>query len=542
MAHDVFISHANRDKAVADAVCAALESAGIRCWIAPRDVQAGRSFAGEVTRAIKNARVMVLIFSGHSNNSEQVLREVQLAADSHLHIIQFRIEDIAANDDLKYFLSIPHWLDAINPPLKNHLARLVSSIKPLLNQTPASASTANAEPAPVTPAIASMSAIPAGPAQLSQSRFNKQRGVGLVLLFIGAALWFVVSRPTDHPNAAGTSGIATAPPSAGTSTAENAPSSPSGASTTSTTALSVTERNKHDSQAYVDGGMTRLKNGDTEAATADFERALQLDQTNARAYIGCGLVKHQKGDLEGALADFQKAVETAPRNAMAYNNVGKVYLERGELDKAQSELNRSIELNDKQALPLANRGHVRLLKNDLVGASKDFNRALQIDPKQVWALEGRGSLQLIDGRWSGALADLQYRCEIEPASSDWARLLLWIAEIHFPNKTVADRHLAEYMNHRQQANGPDPNRRIADFLLGYLTPENFLNRGQGVSRRDEAVMCRTWMFAGMKRLSKDDSVTANGCFQNAVATNQSETFDYLLAQAELKRIGSNSKN
>lgn len=133
MAHDIFISHASSDKAVADAVCAALESAGIRCWIAPRDIQPGRAFAGEINRAIQNSEVMVLIFSEHSNNSEQVLREVQLAVNSHLHIIQFRIENVRLNDDLEYFLSTPHWLDALTPPLEKHLERLKTSITALLD-------------------------------------------------------------------------------------------------------------------------------------------------------------------------------------------------------------------------------------------------------------------------------------------------------------------------------------------------------------------------------------------------------------------------
>src|SRR5438046_2860255 len=132
MPHDVFISHSSQDKPVADAVCAALEGGAIRCWIAPRDVQPGRSFAGEITRAIQRSRVMVLIFSAYSNTSEQVLREVQLAANSHLHIVQFRIEDVIPNDDLEYYLSTPHWLDALVPPLENHLERLKGSVKALL--------------------------------------------------------------------------------------------------------------------------------------------------------------------------------------------------------------------------------------------------------------------------------------------------------------------------------------------------------------------------------------------------------------------------
>src|SRR3954451_7401738 len=133
MAHDVFISHSSVDKVVSDAVCAALENGGIRCWVAPRDVQPGRSFAGEITRAIQESKIMVLIFSAHSNNSEQVLREVQLAVKARLHIIQFRIEDVRLNNDLEYFLSTPHWLDALTPPWENHLRKLEISVKTLLD-------------------------------------------------------------------------------------------------------------------------------------------------------------------------------------------------------------------------------------------------------------------------------------------------------------------------------------------------------------------------------------------------------------------------
>jgi hypothetical protein len=146
MAHDVFISHSTRDKPVSDAVCAALENAGIRCWVAPRDVQPGRSFAGEITRAIQQSKAMVLIFSANSNNSSQVLREVQLAVDSQLHILQFRIEEVLLNDDLKYYLSTPHWLDAMTPPLENHLDRLATSIHALLGKPPAAAERKNGGP------------------------------------------------------------------------------------------------------------------------------------------------------------------------------------------------------------------------------------------------------------------------------------------------------------------------------------------------------------------------------------------------------------
>src|SRR5881394_2062649 len=164
MAHDVFISHSSSNRTIANAVCAALEGATIRCWIAPRDVLPGRSYSGEITRAIQQSRAFVLIFSEHSNNSEQVLREVQLAANSRLHIVQFRIDPVTPSDDLEYYLSGPHWLDAVTPPLENHLEQLKNSMKALLSLPRAgSEGTVVAPAAPPPPPLAVQPVSPPAP-------------------------------------------------------------------------------------------------------------------------------------------------------------------------------------------------------------------------------------------------------------------------------------------------------------------------------------------------------------------------------------------
>jgi len=217
MAHDVFISHANRDKATADAACAALENAGIRCWIAPRDVRPGRSFAGEITRAIQQGKVMVLVFSTHSNDSDQVLREVQLATEANLHILQMRIEDVRLNDDLKYYLSTPHWLDALTPPLEKHLGRLVVAIKSLLGQSePLKEEKLSAAPlTPTTPqkpenAAASIAATSKeGPTSKRKISSGKRIRLTLLLLLLGALAagsWITVHElrklaPSTRPSA-----------------------------------------------------------------------------------------------------------------------------------------------------------------------------------------------------------------------------------------------------------------------------------------------------------------------------------------------------
>lgn len=135
MAHDVFVSYAKGDQAVADAVREALEEAGIRCWIAPRDIVAGRHWSGAIIRAISASRIMVLVFSERANASVQILREVERASDSRVVIVPFRIEETVPTDDLAYFISAQHWLDAFTPPLEAHLRRLVSGVHGILEES-----------------------------------------------------------------------------------------------------------------------------------------------------------------------------------------------------------------------------------------------------------------------------------------------------------------------------------------------------------------------------------------------------------------------
>lgn len=140
MAHDVFISHSAKDKVTADAVCALLEAEGIRCWMAPRDILPGSDWGEAIIDAIEGCRIMVLIFSSHSNRSTQIKREIERAVHKEKIIIPFRIEDVAPAKSLEYFISTSHWLDAITAPLEAHIAYLHKTIQSLLADTGASVS------------------------------------------------------------------------------------------------------------------------------------------------------------------------------------------------------------------------------------------------------------------------------------------------------------------------------------------------------------------------------------------------------------------
>jgi hypothetical protein len=133
-AHDVFISYSSKDKPTAEAICACLESSRIRCWMAPRDILPGSDFGLELARAIKACKVMVLIYTAHSNTSRYVLKEVERAVNNDIPIVPFRIEDIPLSESMGFFLGNLHWLDATTPPMEQHLGKLTDTISQLLDE------------------------------------------------------------------------------------------------------------------------------------------------------------------------------------------------------------------------------------------------------------------------------------------------------------------------------------------------------------------------------------------------------------------------
>ncbi len=51
---DVFVSYSSHEKSIADAVVAAHEQAGIRCWYAPRDIAPGADWVDSITKSLAN--------------------------------------------------------------------------------------------------------------------------------------------------------------------------------------------------------------------------------------------------------------------------------------------------------------------------------------------------------------------------------------------------------------------------------------------------------------------------------------------------------
>jgi TolB-like protein len=187
MESKVFISHSSKDKAIADAICNQLESAGVRCWIAPRNIEPGSDWTQGIMRGLTSCRAFVLVFTEHANGSEHVRREVAKAFSLGLAVIPFRFKEVVPNQSLSYFLDTVQWLDAVQPPLQPHLEALTQRVKTLLiGEEPLVTNPAKLVPGTKAPTVPRTA-----PSASAKKRLWLVRiAVAAATLLIASGLWF----------------------------------------------------------------------------------------------------------------------------------------------------------------------------------------------------------------------------------------------------------------------------------------------------------------------------------------------------------------
>ena len=127
--HPIFISYSTKDERFASAVCSWLEKNGITAWMAPRDIVPGSHYGEAIIAAIKNAKIMVVVFTQNADASKFVKLEVERGISSGCIIIPVRFQDVMPTNELEFYLGASQWLDILTKPIEAHLDKLVASIK-----------------------------------------------------------------------------------------------------------------------------------------------------------------------------------------------------------------------------------------------------------------------------------------------------------------------------------------------------------------------------------------------------------------------------
>ena len=129
---DVFISyHSGSSRNIVEAIVNKLETNGIRCWYAPRDVEG--SYVGSITAAVKSCSVFVLVLNKAASESPHILNELEMVSwriskNESVRVIPLRVTDEDISDDAKYYIGRLHWIDAAGKSAEEQAEALLAAL------------------------------------------------------------------------------------------------------------------------------------------------------------------------------------------------------------------------------------------------------------------------------------------------------------------------------------------------------------------------------------------------------------------------------
>jgi tetratricopeptide (TPR) repeat protein len=125
--------------------------------------------------------------------------------------------------------------------------------------------------------------------------------------------------------------------------------------------------------SYNNRGVALLKAGQTEAALADYNSAIKLNDHFTRAYNNRGSVLSDLGRYDEAIGDLSKAIEYDPGFADAYDNRGNALARKGEPKNALADYDRCIKLQPNKPGCYNNRAAAYFQLKRLSEALADVN-------------------------------------------------------------------------------------------------------------------------------------------------------------------------
>lgn len=200
----VFLSYSSKDHAIAETICGALENRGLKCWMSSRDIGPGENFQVSIIQAIRTAGMMVMVFSGNSNNSDEVKKEIALAGQHKLLVIPVRVEDVVPADAFQYELATRQWIDLFEN-WEHAIERLATQIRAVIGHHTAEGAVSGI-PALDEPLLASDA-----PHRTAQPTEPRRSGVWPAMLAVlvlaalsGGGVWWWKTRDMAHDNDAWT--------------------------------------------------------------------------------------------------------------------------------------------------------------------------------------------------------------------------------------------------------------------------------------------------------------------------------------------------
>jgi tetratricopeptide (TPR) repeat protein len=155
-----------------------------------------------------------------------------------------------------------------------------------------------------------------------------------------------------------------------------------------------------------------------DEAVAKYQKAIQLDPTNARCYYAWGLALYRQEKYGDAVAKFQKAIELAPKAPFPYVALGAVLNDEKNYEEAVTKFQKAIALDAKNAASYNNWGRALYHQKKYDEAAAKFQKTIELDPKDASTFNAWGVMLYDQKKYEEAVDMFQKAIELDPQSAD----------------------------------------------------------------------------------------------------------------------------
>lgn len=169
---------------------------------------------------------------------------------------------------------------------------------------------------------------------------------------------------------------------------------------------------------YCSRGLLYKKQGDQDAAIADFNDSLRINPEQAFVHRNRGIAYERKEMLDDAIADYSAAIRLEPASIDSYTLRSMAAMKKGDYQAAVADNDVIIKLDPKNKVAYMHRGSAYNELGEYNRAIEDFSRAIEIDPAFANPYNHRGYAYGKLGDYTRALADLSEAIRLFPTYLD----------------------------------------------------------------------------------------------------------------------------
>ena len=215
-------------------------------------------------------------------------------------------------------------------------------------------------------------------------------------------------------------------------------------------------------------GFVLLGQAKTDAAVAEFERAIQINSGLANPHLGLGIALMRRGQFTDAVAEILVATTLEPRLSIYHSYLGKAFYEERKFEQAFSALDAAVELDPRDPTPHLYSG---IFQNDLnrPGVAVDhFQDSIRLNDNRA-VYRSRFLLDEDRATRNVQLATAYNRLGL----SEWANLEAVLSNLDDPTNSSAHLFLANTFLHLPGRTGAAGSELLVAKLLQPVNANSF---------------------------------------------------------------------